>query len=197
MKIFYTQVCAILLLSLLSACSSFSESDYTQESPTYQSPDILPQYSKDGFACPTVGIIEDLRSITIFKNNENPTNKTIAGYAKLEDFSGSCAYENGYVEINMNVLFSAKSGTKTVSDRVKERTIAFPYFVAIADQQGNILRKEVFAVAMRFMENRDTSTQADSIRPRIEINNPQMGQQYQVLIGFQLTKEQLAFNRGG
>ncbi len=196
MNNFYTRICSLVLLTFIVGCSGTSESDYSSPSAEFKTPENLPQYSKEGFACPTVGIIEDLRSITLFGDNNKPNDKSIAGYAKIEDFSGSCAFEGGFVEVNMDVLFSAKSGTRVISDRVTESTIAFPYFIAVADEAGNILRKEVFAVAMRFQENKDTTRQSDTIKPRIPLANPQAGQSYQVLIGFQLTREQLNFNRG-
>lgn len=152
--------------------------------------------SSTPFACPTVGIIEDLRSITIFENNERPSGNAIQGFARLEDFSGSCVYENGMVTVDLDVMFSGKKGNAARASRVKETNIAFPYFIAFSDAQGNILNKEVFAVALRFSEGLNSTHQVEHLKPRIPMPDPSNGNRYQILVGFQLNKAQLNFNRG-
>lgn len=119
------------------------------------------------------------------------------GYAKLEDFSGGCVYEGGQVIIDMDVMFSGRLGPRAMQGRTREPSIVFPYFIAISDDQGNILNKEVFAVALQFSEGMESARKVEHLKPHIPIGNPALGGKYQVLIGFQLNRQQLNFNRGG
>lgn len=148
-------------------------------------------------ACPTVGIVEDLRSMTMFADNETPDPKAILGYAKIEDFDGGCTFENGVSTIDLDVMFAGRlGGAAARQGRGIEPSVAFPYFIAVADETGTILNKEVFAVALRFREGMDSTHQAEHLRPRIPLPNPALAHRYQVLIGFQLNRAQLNFNRG-
>lgn len=191
-------IISLILLSL-TACSGSDGGSSVKPGPVEGTASVSskPTVTATPFACPTVGIIEDLRSITLFDNNEAPDPSKIQGYAKIEDFSGGCTYENGMVTVDLDVMFSGKKGNVTQSSRVKESNVAFPYFIAFSDEQGNILNKEVFAVALRFNEGLDTTHQAEHLKPRIPMPDPTMGNRYQILIGFQLNKAQLDFNRGG
>jgi len=190
-------IISLLLLSL-TACSGATTSPAAKSGPIEGNATVStkPTQSATPFACPTVGIIEDLRSMTLFGNNEQPSANDIQGYGKIEDFSGSCVYENGVVTVDLDVMFAGRKGGASMASRVKESNIAFPYFIAFSDENGNVLNKEVFAVALRFREGLDSTHQVEHLKPKIPMPNPSMGSRYQILVGFQLNKAQLDFNRG-
>lgn len=192
-------ILTLLALPLfLTACGSSSAPE-AKIDPNLDARVSAKQPASGGFtACPSVGIVEDLRSMTLFADNENPDGNNVLGYAKIEDFDGGCSFENGVSVIDLDVMFSGRLGDATTrKGRGTEPSVAFPYFIAVSDENGNILNKEVFAVALRFREGMDSTHQAEHLRPRIPLPDAALASRYQVLIGFQLNRQQLNFNRGG
>ena len=57
------------------------------------------------------------------------------------------------------------------------------------------MAKEVFAVSMNFEPGETTRTHTEYLRQIIPIKSKETAFQYQVLVGFQLSPEQLAYNR--
>lgn len=196
MSSFFRSAIAVSLVLSLAACAGAAPSSKPAPEAAEGNATVAARPLSGSIQCPQVGIVEDLRSMTLFENNEKPEPQGIMGYAKLEDFSGGCGFENGQVVIDLDVMFAGRIGPRAMQGRTKEPSIAFPYFIAISDNQGNILNKEVFAVALQFRDGMESTHKVEHLKPHIPINNPATAGQYQVLIGFQLNRQQLNFNRG-
>ncbi len=189
-------LCLAILLPLLAACATSGKPVNKDNSPQGDAVISSKALAMGAAQCPSVGIVEDLRSMTLFTDNAHPAPEEVIGYGKIDDFDGGCVYEAGGVAMDIDLMFSARIGAKAKTGR-GDPSIAFPYFIAISDDQGNILNKEVFATAIRFNEGLESAHQVEHLKPRIPLNNPALGPKYQVLVGFQLNREQLQFNRGG
>lgn len=75
----------------------------------------------------------------------------------------------------------------------------FPYFVTVTRRGRALLEKETYTVEARFADGERVTGQRETIR-RIEIpryDQSISGANFEVLVGFVLTPEQLAFNREG
>ena len=70
-----------------------------------------------------------------------------------------------------------------------------PFFVAITSDNGDILAKEIFAASLTYPAGADSQTYTERLRQVIPIDNRDRGANYKVLVGFQLTPDQLAYNR--
>ena len=74
-------------------------------------------------------------------------------------------------------------------------TYTVPYFVAITSE-GKILAKQVFQVQFAFDAGQATAAFTDSVNSlSLTIGRDKHATDYGVLVGFQLTKEQLDYNR--
>ena len=77
----------------------------------------------------------------------------------------------------------------------RSRAAEFDYFVAVADPQRNILAKEVFRVQFKFAPNEQRVGTVEEIEPRIPLKARADGVDYQIIVGFQLTPEEIEWNR--
>jgi len=76
------------------------------------------------------------------------------------------------------------------------RSLSLPYFVAVADAAGRIPAKQVFDVAVDFPANRSRLRLAgEEVTVDLPLNPGERASDFTVLVGFQLSGEELATNR--
>jgi hypothetical protein len=74
---------------------------------------------------------------------------------------------------------------------------AFPYFVALIDPDGQRLSEEGFQLPFPFLPGDSYRLlPVEKITVHLPVKNQGAGGAYTVLVGFQLTPDQIAFNRG-
>lgn len=75
----------------------------------------------------------------------------------------------------------------------------YEYFVAVTRRDMAVIEKEYFPITVRFREGEDRVYMTESIEaisiPRAEPGTS--GVNFEILVGFELTPEQIAFNRSG
>ena len=76
-----------------------------------------------------------------------------------------------------------------------ERIGQFNFFVALTDPAERIMAKEVFASPLEFQETQRRSGVVEQIEQRFTLKSGERAVQYAILIGFQLTRDQLDYNR--
>jgi len=102
-----------------------------------------------------------------------------------------CSFTRNGAEVAAEFLLIADRG---LGDR--ERIARPTYFVAITDPEGNVMAKEIFEAAIPFNDNRRRVGRKEEIEPFIPYQGPDGDfTGYRVLIGFQLTPEQVDFNK--
>ena len=69
------------------------------------------------------------------------------------------------------------------------------YFVAVVDKDQKVLARELFDSTFTFQANQRQAAAIEEIEQIIPIRGDLRGLDYEVLVGFQLTPEQLEFNR--
>jgi hypothetical protein len=92
----------------------------------------------------------------------------------------------------MNVSLIARLGPAAV-----DRTADFAYFVAILNQDGTIVAKQVFPAPIAFADNQTRRGSIETITQRIPLKDLKQAGKYRIEVGFQLTQEELEYNRGG
>ena len=76
--------------------------------------------------------------------------------------------------------------------------IILPYFVSVTDAEKNVLNKAAFEVAVDFPKTRSRQLVTDApVKLEIPIAKGQTGAEYGIFIGYQLTREELQYNRSG
>jgi hypothetical protein len=149
--------------------------------------------------CPPVSILPEAASITRYAEGAKRTILDVNFSGQIIGFKGKCFYEldpntgKGTVEINVITKFRIKRGA---ADRSQQAN--FQYFVSIVNDDGYILEKQIFPYSVKYNKNRTWAKDEDS---PVELSMPlragKTGQDYTVYVGFQLSQEELEFNRNG
>ncbi|MCS6853141.1 MAG: hypothetical protein NZ523_00085 [Elioraea sp.] len=76
------------------------------------------------------------------------------------------------------------------------RALTVPYFVAVADPLGRIPAKQVFEIPVEFPANRSRlRVSGEEVTVDLPLRSGERASDYTVLVGFQLSEEELATNR--
>jgi len=146
------------------------------------------------YPCPNVLILQDGEKLVSFKTGSRRDITDILFQAEILNFKGSCKYEkrSGKWEsqVDLIVRFLVRRGNATKSEGTR-----FKYFVAITSSKSRVEAKSLFPVVGTFKEKRSTLVYEDSIRLRLPLENPTDGATLKVLLGIQLSPEELQYNR--
>ena len=70
------------------------------------------------------------------------------------------------------------------------------FFVAIIDSKKNIIAKKIFTSEVKFIDGGRRAGGREEVEQILFLNNGEIGSDYEVVVGLQLTKSQLQQNRG-
>lgn len=144
--------------------------------------------------CPPMGAIYDVARYVKFADGSDETYPNIAYTAEINDVRMFCRYsDDDPLVAQLEVDFAFGKGEAAKSD-----THAYPYFVAVTRRNGKVLAKEYFSVEADF-KGRKLAGKTESFS-RIEIprlDESIAGSNFEIVVGFDLTPEQLEFNRAG
>jgi hypothetical protein len=110
---------------------------------------------------------------------------------RITGVSGECVRgDEGTLDVTVTVGFDLMRGPA-----MRGRTEEAPFFVVVAEGQ-RILEKQVYRVPAQFSANTDrVRLSSDPVKITIPLEPRKSGAAYDVLVGFQLTPEELALNR--
>jgi predicted small secreted protein len=146
-------------------------------------------------ACPHIEIVEELASLHDFTNQTNAQEHDLISSAQMRESSNNCFYENKSVTIDLELAFDGALGQHGRLKDSDKPSLSYPFFVAITDGSGTILAKEIFSVSLVYDPGQNTQTAIEKLRQIIPVPSKQKGASYKVLAGFQLSQDQLAYNR--
>jgi hypothetical protein len=141
-------------------------------------------------ACPRASIIGEGSTVTKFRDGTGRDLTDIVAQGEIVDVAVECDYDRRGVEVALQVAIAAQRGP---ADR--SRVAEFDYFVAVADAQRTILAKEVFRLRFEFPATQARIGTIEEIEPRIPLKSRAEGVDYQIIVGFQLTPEEIEWNR--
>ncbi|HEU0118216.1 MAG TPA: hypothetical protein VFR09_06235 [Alphaproteobacteria bacterium] len=182
------RLCIILMMVIsLAACGTSKDdkdttddSDKKTEEKAAKKKDVLP-------ICPQVAIIRDIDQVQDY-GTEKPDPSELVGQSKMLKVNGDCGYQDNGIDIKFDLDFISVKGPRLGGLRA-----TFPYFVAVVDPQQNILNKERMTLQVGYSSDSKVQTQTESLHIFIPLSKADRaaGPNYQVLMGFQLTQEQL------
>jgi hypothetical protein len=141
-------------------------------------------------ACPQGIIPADAATITRFRDGPGRDLTDVVAQGEIVNILVQCKYDRRGVTVDLQVAIGAARGP---ADR--SRAAEFDYFVALVDPEQNVLVKEPFRIRFEFRDNRTRLGLVEEIEPRLPLPDVMKGPEYRVLVGFQLTAEELAWNR--
>lgn len=145
-------------------------------------------------ACPPVRVAENLDSLSEFENIEkNRKRSDIA----ITDINRSCNIQGTDIDMEIALTFTGTLGPEARIKKDDSPSFAYPYFIAVTDEEGFVLAKEIFAASLAYGPEQDTLIQTETIHQKIPLvnENGNTATAYTVLTGFQLTERQLAYNQ--
>ena len=141
--------------------------------------------------CPVVSFVDGLDKVTVFGAQGGADLANVLYSAEVKQLAAVCKFGRKGAAVTAEFLLIADRG---LGDR--ERVARPSYFVAVTDPQGNVMAKEVFEAEIPFNDNRRRVGRKEEIEPFLPYQGPNGDfTGYRVLIGFQLSPEQVEFNR--
>lgn len=180
MRSFASYLSLAFAASLLAACSSNIASNLDTR--------------QNAGPCPSVGSIYDVARYVKFADADGELYSNIDYSAEIVDVRLFCRYvEDEPMRVELDIDFAFGKGPSATGD-----AHTYPYFVSVTRRSGKVLGKQSFEVAADFEGDRvaaKTESVNDIVIPRIDESIS--GANFEILVGFELTEDQLAFNRAG
>jgi hypothetical protein len=142
------------------------------------------------FDCPAVEIPKELASLTRFREGGGRDLTDVVFEAGILDVQIACDYGSKGAGIQLNVVVGAERGP---ANRSPTATVA--YFIAIGDPDRNILAKEVFSSTVTFQANLARAYNTEETEEMIPLPKGRSAANYGIIVGLQLSPEELEYNR--
>ena len=192
----------LIVLSLLTlglaGCSWFEDLDWpgwpdwfdsdkseSTETPAKE-PKTSPESNRIGSNCPQVAVVRDL---SVYQHPAAADENTLVISARMGNISGGCSYDDkgNLVQAHFDVV--AIRGVQTAGKRA-----ALPFLISVLDAKDQVVRKETYEIPVVFEGDSRNFRTSVPINPRVALPQGADASQYRVLIGFQLSKEQVDAN---
>lgn len=164
--------CLVLLLLPLSACGTNKDTDWSGD-------------------CPTGAVLSEAATLTRFKpgQGKDPTDVVLTGEMQTPKLSCDYDKESGKVEVSVSVPITVKRGPAAGNAPQK-----LSFFVAIVDTDSNVIVKHNYAREISLDENVFSLSESPD-NTVFNVAKDKKPVAYEVLIGFQLSRDELAYNR--
>jgi hypothetical protein len=140
--------------------------------------------------CPRVVVLQDLSRFVQYRDGPGRDLVDVTLEGAIVGLSPACRYDRRGVALEIRVQIEARRGPANAAGKG-----AFQYFAAITDPDGQILAKQIFDTDVEFRGNVTRVAIDDEIAPQIPLADRKLGAAYAVLLGFQLTEEQIGRGR--
>jgi hypothetical protein len=143
--------------------------------------------------CPTAAALADAADLRRYRTPDSQDLTDLIVNARITGLSGACSYADRRraVRVTLTLAMEATRGPAATG-----RTVSLPYFVAVTDAEDRILDKAVYAVPAEFPAGRSrVRLTGEQVTLTLPIAPDRPAASYTVVVGFQLTPEELALNR--
>lgn len=164
-------VIAAALLVGLSGCGLFGRK--------------APQYD-----CPSTAAVADAVRQTKFHPGPGRDLTDVQYQVRLVDVTSQCSYDSKGVDVQMRAGFALELGPAN-----PDRNAAYDFFVAITDPSNEIVAKRIFTTPITFPSNVGYVEHLEELQQRIPLPKGGSAADYRIIVGLQLTKDELEYNR--
>ena len=130
---------------------------------------------------------------SVFVPKSTPDPSTLLYRVEITGVRGDCDVDKKSLtaDVKLDIRFRA---TRAPSATAAEYSV--PYFVAVTEGTERVLAKRQFKIQFAFAPGQSTADFSDSVAStQVTAKGEKRTYDYQVLVGLQLTKEQLEYNR--
>ena len=143
--------------------------------------------------CPPASVLVDTGNFTVLRPGSAPDPANAIYTVQIARAQQDCEQPklgSRLVTASVDIEFRARRANAGAA-----ATYAVPYFVAITSE-GKILAKREFTVPFTFESGANMAEFSDSVNSlQVSLGRDKKATDYGILVGFQLTKAQLEFNR--
>ncbi|MGH9206870.1 MAG: hypothetical protein ACRD1G_09975 [Acidimicrobiales bacterium] len=141
--------------------------------------------------CPRIAIVPDLKSIAKFGPGPGRDVQDIDYGARMLAATVSCSFDKkkGGLDVATKLGITALRGKPAI------RKGQVTYFVAVVDRRETILSKRDFVIDITFPTSQPRVEVTEEHDEFIPMPQTGTGAEYGILFGFQLTPEELQYNR--
>lgn len=144
------------------------------------------------FACPRVGIVRELSEVVQFRPGKGREPSDVLSHGVLSDYNGNCEYRDDGVTVNVALSLVAERGPALTGSQATYR-----YFVAVVppgvEPTGGSKRE--FDTSVDFASGQTRAGNREELSQTIPLPKDTNAKDWRIYIGFQLSNEELAFNR--
>ena len=202
LKITLVSALAVLALPLAASAQSRTgqtprdgaqNADGSDANPRDRRPRIAPlRRNAAAGPCPYVKILYDAARY-VELTGERVSSSNVGYTGEIEGLSSNCAYQDDQpITVEARVLFNLGRGPQAQGD---QRT--YRYWIAVTERNKAVLAKEYFDLPVDFHGAPTASVTQDQtiVIPRAEAGTS--GDNFEILIGFDVTPQMAEFNRTG
>jgi len=141
--------------------------------------------------CPRVRLLPEAGRVTVLREGaEIPAPEDVVLHGRLDLVSGSCEIGGEEVAVAFDLAVAATRGPALFGT-----TAELGYFVSILSPEGEVLAHERFQAPLEFGADRRRAGVVDTLSQSFALEGEAPARAYRVLVGFELTPEQLRLNR--
>lgn len=140
--------------------------------------------------CPVIRVPAEASELTRFNPGEGRDVTDVSLQAEFRRISGECKVADERIDVDLQVDIVARRGPGGAGTRAD-----FSYFIAITDLERNILQRRALPAAVAFPGNQRQAFHSEQFEIQIPKTAAQRGPDFIVFVGFELSEEELRFNR--
>jgi len=140
--------------------------------------------------CPRVRVLQEPGSITRFKEGEGRDITDVLFQAEFAEVTGGCLIEANSIELDFTVEILATRGPADT-----EKAASMSIFMAVQAPDRTFLQRNTFDIDIVFPGNRSRVSYIDEYAGLIPKTAEQEPDTFTIYVGFELTEEELQFNR--
>jgi predicted small secreted protein len=152
-----------------------------------------------GYNCPSVEIVQELNTTNDFMDFTTPRADELVSRVSMSSPQLSCEYKNGTAIVDLRFKVDGTLGPRGRIKDTDTPILSYPFFVAVnkatLTSTTKIMAKEIFSASITYNKGEDAHTYYETMRQVIPAASHAEGTKYKIYLGFQLTPEQLAYNR--
>ncbi len=142
--------------------------------------------------CPSMTSVLDAVVVTQFKPGTTPDPSNALYTVKIANVDGNCSYDKQGKSSSSDIDVTFEATRATAGD---EAQYTVPYFVAVSTGD-RIITKQARSVQIDFPAGETTVSVDEPVNSiNLQTDHDKKPYEYQVLVGLQLTKAQLDYNR--
>ncbi len=140
--------------------------------------------------CPVALVLKEAGEVVRYQPGAGRDLLDVAYRASFGQNSLECHYKGSRLAVALDVEVIAERGPGAGAGEAR-----IPYFVAVLDERQRILAREVFEAAVVFEEGRRRASVTEELAQRLRLEDSQSGANFEIVVGFELSPEELEENR--